>query len=108
MPTLSAVKITQSQTHLLLAMLLSGTAEEARHLMSRSDKAHTSSQVLRRMGFIEATGSTARVTDLGFAELVHNGYITDIGELTPYGQTYYQTATTDLNEFYIIHTLLRN
>lgn len=106
MSILSTVKITQSQTHLLLAMFLSGTPEEAHNLTTRSAKSFTSSQALHSLGFIGMVGDMSTVTPSGQAELLHNGYIADDGSMTEFGQKYYQSVVADLNEFYIIRELL--
>lgn len=100
------IRLTQSQTQLLLAMALSDSPTETKAVAHRSARTLASAKMLVQLGYIVMDPIGASVTELGFMELKTNGFLNDAGESTEFGQKYYQQAVDSLNEFHLIRELL--
>lgn len=102
----STTRLNQSQTSLLLAMLIAESPEESKSIAHRSERTKASAHALMQLKFVVIGEHGAAVTPAGIAELKSNGYVDEAGETTEFGQEFYQQAVASLNEYQIIHELL--
>lgn len=107
MDNVETTHLSDTQTQLLLAVYLSGTPEEAREIVRRSQNTAAAAKALIAMNMMVVGSGGAAVTKLAIEELRAQGYIDETGQPTEFGQQYYQKAAAALSEQYqILKTML--
>lgn len=103
---IASIKLTQHQTSLLLAINVAPDPRSAYNTAHKNARSAASLAVLRQMGMVVSGENGVEITPAGTNELFTSGYLDDSGNMTEYGQQYYQQAVKTLNEMHLAQSLL--
>ena len=109
MTTVKTTSLSPVQFAVLLSIYNANDDVDALTSIKGSQKAYANAKELAALGAIEMTGDSVVLTQMGLDQLLHNGYVDGGGEVTEFGQKFYQHAVTShLMEYTLLQSLMQS
>ena len=109
MNTIHTTTLSPVQFAVLLSIYIADNETDALTAIKSSQKAHTNAQQLEALGMLSITDTSVHIEQVGLDQLLHNGYVDGGGEVTEFGQKFYQHAVTShLMEYQLLQSLMQS